>query len=196
MIEQSQLRKALRMPILLTAIIILAGCAAETTYAPQSSSATQDANGYTSQRIAPNQYVVSFSGNQFTSRERVENYLLYRAAELTQQQGYDGFKVMRENTNRSVENDIETIPTPGVTAAYPAFSPYYNFYGPTFGAYVYDPYIGTPLNDERVTVEKIERYDASAIIEMFNGMPSSTGAQTFNAAQVMERIGPVQEPDM
>jgi hypothetical protein len=196
MIDQSKIRKALCTPLLVAAMITLAGCSAKTAYAPQSSEVTQSANGYTSQQIMPDRYLVSFSGNQFTSRERVENYLLYRAAELTQQQGYEKFRMLRENTNRSVDTDIDTIPTAGVTVAYPAFSPYYNFYGPTFGSYLYDPYIGTPFDEERVVAEEIERYDASAIIEMFSGMSAKAGEQTFNASQVMSRIGPVQTPDM
>ena len=47
------------------------------------------------QQLAADRYIVRFHGNEFTSRERVETYLLYRAAELTLEQGFDGFTIVR-----------------------------------------------------------------------------------------------------
>ena len=196
MMKHNNILRALSTPLLITAILALAGCAGQTSYSPQSSNATQDNNGYTSQQIMPDRYKVKFSGNKFTSRETVDNYLLYRAADLTQQQGYDNFLVVQEDTDRSTQMDIDTVTTTGVSMTYPAFSPYYNFYGSTFGSYGYDPYSNRQFNERRITVEQIERFDASAIIEMFNADSSQTGEQVYNASQVMERIGPVETPDM
>lgn len=39
-------------------------------------------------RLAADHFRVTFVGNSFTSRERVEASLLYRAAELTLQEGF------------------------------------------------------------------------------------------------------------
>ena len=41
---------------------------------------------------------VSFSGNDVTSREQVETYLLYRAAELTSAKGFDWFEMVDRHT--------------------------------------------------------------------------------------------------
>ncbi len=46
-------------------------------------SASRVEGGYTSAQLAPDRWQVTFSGNSLTSRETVEDYLLYRAAELT-----------------------------------------------------------------------------------------------------------------
>jgi hypothetical protein len=197
MMKHNTILRALRTPLLITAILALAGCAGRTSYSPQSANATQDNNGYTGYRtIMPNRYKVIFSGNKFTSRETVDNYLLYRAAELTQQQGYDNFLVVQNDIDRSTQMDIDTVPTIGVSMTYPAFSPYYYFYGSTFGTYAYNPYSDKPFNQRRITVDQIERFDASAIIEMFNADSSQTSEQVYNASQVRNRLGPVETPDM
>ena len=60
--------------------------------------------GYTSQQIENNRFRVSFVGNSLTSRERVENYLLYRAAELTLERGFNCFTTV----NRDVQRDVTT----------------------------------------------------------------------------------------
>jgi hypothetical protein len=41
---------------------------------------------------------VTFAGNSATSRQTVEDYLLYRAAELTVQTGHDWFQVVDRDT--------------------------------------------------------------------------------------------------
>lgn len=71
---------ALLIPLALTA------CATATPYQPR-----QDGAGYTEQRLETNRYRVSFAGNTATPRETVENYVLYRAAEVTLANGYDHF---------------------------------------------------------------------------------------------------------
>ena len=60
--------------------------------------------GYSEQRLAPDRYIVKFHGNELTSRDRVEGYLLYRAAEVTTQNGYDWFTVV----DRRTEHDVRT----------------------------------------------------------------------------------------
>ena len=59
---------------------LLSGCATPTPYQPLGAP-TGVRGGFTDQQIERNRFRVTFAGNQFTSRQRVENYLLYRAAE-------------------------------------------------------------------------------------------------------------------
>ena len=58
----------------------------------------RDGYGYSEQQIEENRYRVSFAGNAATSRQTVEDYLLYRAAELSVQTGHDWFEVVDRNT--------------------------------------------------------------------------------------------------
>jgi hypothetical protein len=74
--------------------LLLAACAG----APTPYQAAQGGFGYSEQQIEEDRYRVSFAGNSATSRQTVEDYLLYRAAELTVQTGHDWFTVVDRNT--------------------------------------------------------------------------------------------------
>jgi hypothetical protein len=54
--------------------------------------------GYRDQQIESNRYRVSFTGNSATPLDRVQDYALYRAAELTLENGSDYFRVVNRNT--------------------------------------------------------------------------------------------------
>jgi hypothetical protein len=74
--------------------LLLAACAGKPTPYQQ----VQGGYGYSEQRIEENRYRVSFAGNAATNRQTVEDYLLYRAAELTVQNGHDWFEVADRDT--------------------------------------------------------------------------------------------------
>ena len=63
---------------------MLAACGQPTPYQPATAG-----YGYREQQIEDNRYRVSFAGNDLTTADTVQNYLLYRAAELTLGEGYD-----------------------------------------------------------------------------------------------------------
>ena len=71
--------------------LMLAGCETATTF----HSATGEGfarEAFSDQRIEANRFQVSFAGNGFMSRDTVERYLLYRAAQLTVQNGLPPFR--------------------------------------------------------------------------------------------------------
>lgn len=180
--------KQLAIPLFAAASALsLTACAQSTPYAPQSASSTQGTNGYSSQRLASDRFRVMFSGNRFTDRETVENYLLYRAAELTRQQGYTGFTVVRRDTDANRTVDVDTYPAAGV-GAYSTFSPYYNFYGTTGLYNAYDPFVGGAF-PTRVDVDRATRYEAMAVIDMCRGAAPTGMGQTYDASQVLARLG-------
>lgn len=72
------------------ALMALAACARPTPYQAAES---RDGHGYAEQRIGEGQYRIGFNGNGITTRKTVDLYLLYRAAELTEDQGFDYFIV-------------------------------------------------------------------------------------------------------
>lgn len=77
-------------------LLILAACAVETPYMP-----SEGRYGYSEQPIEENRFRVTFTGNPSTPRETVQNYLLYRAAELTVQEGFDYFTIVDRDVERS-----------------------------------------------------------------------------------------------
>ncbi|MEM1396193.1 MAG: hypothetical protein AAGH38_01945 [Pseudomonadota bacterium] len=76
--------------------LLFAACAtgAGTVYGP----ANERGYGFSDFRVESNRYRVTFSGDGATSRDQVEAYALRRAAELTDQNGYDWFLVVFEET--------------------------------------------------------------------------------------------------
>jgi len=76
---------------LVAVLIPLAGCA--TAYRPENVT-----GGYTDFRLEDTTYRVRFKGNNYTPRDKVELFLLYRCAELTTQLGYDYFVLLSEDT--------------------------------------------------------------------------------------------------
>lgn len=80
------------MVILLAAAI--AACAKPALYQPMRG---EDV-GYGEQPLETNRYRVWFAGNSATPRETVEDYVLYRCAELTLDKGYDYFVLSDRTT--------------------------------------------------------------------------------------------------
>lgn len=164
------------------AALILAACATATPYGPASSGGGY---GFSDQRIEENRYRITFRGNSLTSRETVENSLLFRAAELTVERGYDYFIVVENETEASKRY---TRSSPAFYGRYgyghPFHRPYYAFpyYAYGFGwGYPYDDY----------STREITRYSAVAFVAMYRGEKPDDNPQAFDARDVMDNLGPV-----
>jgi hypothetical protein len=84
----------MRKMLVLVAVLMLGACA--TGY--QAKGMT---GGYSDAQIDENTYRVSFQGNGYSSKEDVENMMLYRAAEITDQKGYDWFEVTERDADEA-----------------------------------------------------------------------------------------------
>ena len=126
-------------------LALLAACTTPTPYQPLTTGTTSP-GGYTDQRLDDTHFRVTFSGNTATSREQVEDYLLYRAAELTTGKGFDWFEMV----DRHTENTGESYITPefyGYGAGWGYWRPSWRFhrhggwaYGPWGGPWGWDDY--------------------------------------------------------
>lgn len=171
----------------LGALALLGACATATPY----QAAINADRGYVDQRIENDRWSVSFSGNSLTDRRTVETYLLYRAAELTVQEGYDYFRVVQRQTDEDARL-VPSGPAYGYSPFYPGFHCNYAFYGAYGGrlrrGYVsaYDPYgFGFGAPDYR----EITRYEATAEIMMGRGTPPED-ADVFTAREVLDNLSP------
>jgi hypothetical protein len=72
------------------ALLVLTACARPTPY---QAATTSGGHGYSERQLDADQYRIGFDGNGITTRQTVDLYLLYRAAELTQENGFDYFIV-------------------------------------------------------------------------------------------------------
>lgn len=164
------------------AALAVSACATSTPYAPTSN---QSRYGFNETQIEANRWAVSFSGNSLTDLKTVETYLLYRAAELTRNSGYDYFVIV----DRKVDQDTDYRGTNMNRYAFnPAFS--YQFYHPRFGwRYYYDPFF------DDVTLREVTKYEAIAEIVMGQGPKPAGNVRAYDADDVLMRLsGQIQRP--
>ncbi len=170
-----------RMILAATAALALSACATATPYQPAGYDGSR--GGYAEQRIDSNRYRVTFAGNSVTAREQVEMYLLYRAAELTVQEGYDWFAT----DNRATDRDSRYVTTGD---PWDRWGPSWRYYR---GGY-WSPWSpwgrwGDPFYND-VDVREVSRYEASAEIIMGRGAKPENDIEAFNAREVMANLGP------
>lgn len=179
-------KSAFLASLALGAALALAGCETATPYQPLGARGSMASGGYADVRLAPDRYRVSFAGNSLTSRQRVETYLLYRAAELTLQQGYDGFTIVDRATDRNVETRVYGDPFgPG---PYGWWRPSWRYRG-AFGWRSWNPWFGGPFWADDVDVSTIQRFEADAEIMMFHGTRPGD-PKSFDAHQIVANLGP------
>lgn len=150
--------------ILLTAA--LAGCAKPALYQPM-----RDDVGYGERRLEENHYTVWFIGNTATPRQTVEDYVLYRCAELTLDRGYDYFVL----SNRSTQG--EHHPGSGVSLGLGGFR-----IGGSGGISL-GVGSGIPLGGDR-------KYFGEANILLMKGRKPPNDPNAFDASEVQKHLEP------
>lgn len=190
-------RKAI-VAALATSTLMVAGCATETTYRPATGSGFYR-TGYDQRQIEPDRFLVSFSGNSVTSRDTVERYLFFRAAELTLQQGYDYFVTAERDTD--LRSRTYSTGFGGGFGPYggfgPGWGPAWNFYGRGFGARRfgwgwggYGGWGGFGGFGNDFDVRTIDRFEATAEIVMRRGPIPRDNLRAFDARRVVDTVGP------
>jgi hypothetical protein len=150
----------------LTIALALAACAVEPTpYQPRT-----DGLGYSQQQIDGRTWRVEFAGNADTPRETVENYLLYRCAEIMRFGGHEKFVLLDKDVERNVDN-----------------------YGTGFGA-------GFGVGGRRshssiwyggpADYQSVARYRAVATIRIHESGPPPANAPVYDAREIIQQLGP------
>ena len=182
----SRIRKMARTKWLLPALasaLALAACTTPTPYQPLIPN-SKASGGYTDQQIEANRFRVTFAGNGMTSRETVETYLLYRAAELSLAKGYDWFQMAQRNTDRHSNTYVDQPFGPG---PWGWWGPSWRYHG-GFGWRGWDPYWGDPFWGGNVDVTTVDRYEASAEILMGHGPKPADNPRAFDAREVVSNL--------
>jgi len=165
----------------------LSGCETATPYQPLQQGAAVS-GGFTDQRLDANHYRVTFQGNTVTSRETVENYLLYRAAEVTVNSGYDWFETTDRHTDKDQQTYVDPMGGPGPYGPYGFWRPRWRAWG-GYGWGAWGPYWGPSV------VDTVQKFQASAEIVMSSGPKPAGDARAMNAREVMANLGPkIQRP--
>jgi len=180
--------KAAALAVVLIAASALTACATATPYQPAVSGQAVS-GGFSETRVEADRYRVTFAGNSLTSRETVERYLLYRAAELTVEQGYDWFALVERQVDRKTRTYVE----PDRFGPYGYWRPSWRYYGPGWGWRVWDPWYDDPFWADHMDVRTVEKFEASAEIVLRKGEKPAGDASAFDAREVMTNLGPAIE---
>ncbi len=184
------IRPGIALSSLAAGVLVLSACASETSYRPATGSGFSRA-GYSERQIERDRFLVSFSGNSYTSRETVDRYLLLRAAELTVQNGADYFILVERDTDRQ----SRTYATPSM-GGYGGFGPYsgwgssWRYRGRGFGWRSWSPFYGDPFFDRDIDIRTIDRFEANAEIIIGRGQKPADNARAFDARSVIDTVGP------
>jgi hypothetical protein len=163
---------SMKRPIIAAvAALVLSGCVTATPYQPASKHTS--AEGYTEQRLQDDRWRVTFSGNEVTSRQTVDSYMLYRSAELTLASGFDWF----ETVDRSTEAQVTYYGPDGYYDGAGWYGPYGGYWNPRW-TYDNDWNAGTA-------------YQVQANIIMHHGpKPPFDHPHAFDAREVLAHVGP------
>lgn len=149
----------------------LVACAAHPTpYQPR-----VEGNGYTEQQLDSRTWRVEFAGNTVTPRETVENYLLYRAAEVMLFGGYDKFVVLEKEIEKSVAYQGSGVYRPHIGFG---FSRHRHFGYGYHGSYAPDRYY------PRVS------YTGYMTIRTLKGATVPSDAVVYDAQELVQQLGP------
>ena len=168
----------------------LAACATPTPYQPNIAG-QKTSGGYSEVRIEPDRFRVNFAGNTLTSRETVEGYLLFRAAELTVQNGADWFEIVTSNTDKQTRAYVQ--PDPLYSPWYGGFGywrPYWRYRTYGYGWRTWDPFWGDPFFTSSYDIHTIEKFEASAEIMTHHGAKPAGEPRAFDAHAVIENLKP------
>jgi hypothetical protein len=166
----------------------LAACETATPYQPIASQHGEDRGGYSEQQIEANRFRVEFAGNSLTSRQTVERYLLFRAAQLTVNNGFDWFQSVDRHTDKQTSyygDDFGGGWGPEWGLYRPGFGWGYGFggFGP-YGGFGYGPWGGGGFDIDQVT-----KYQASVEIVMGHGAKPNN-PHAYDARQVIAHLQP------
>lgn len=187
------LRKGAGKTLALILTLVLVACATATPYQPNLYG-QKVSGGYSDRRLADDRFRVSFAGNIFTSRDRVEGYLLYRAAELTDQNGYDWFMLVDHRTESERRTYVDRSPRydPWYGSGYGYWQPHWRYYRGRSWT-IWHPHYGHRFWTYDVDVRTVEKFEAHAEIKMGRGPMPEDGQQVFSARQVLTDLGPTIE---
>jgi hypothetical protein len=174
---------------------LLSGCATATPYQPATPE-NPAAGGFSELRLQPDRYRVTFIGNSLTSRKRAERYLLYRAAELTVQHGYDWFEAADQRTEAKPRTIVDPDPFMRPDFMWGGDNgfrrPSWRQSSPRWGGgwRGWDPFWGEPYFGNRTQVRTVDRFEVSAEILLRRGAKPAGDERTHDAREVLSRLGP------
>jgi len=158
-------------PVYFTAVLMfLAACVSPTPY----QEADKRGRGYTDQKLEESKYRITFEGNAQTDLAVVENYILYRAAEIALANDADHFIVLDQNTE-----ELSSFRTTGTSFGGGRFGRHGFFYGSGFGGGL-----------SSATTREHLSYTVGTIIEIRPGDKPADNPDAYDARQLIQNLQP------
>ncbi len=165
--------------IALSAVLVLGACVNATPY----QLAGRGGEGFVDQQLEAGKYRVTFKGNTLVERATAENYVLYRAAEVTLAAGFDHF-VLADQTSDALSSYYSTGYNSGFGGG--GFGGGGFFYGGGFGGFGGSGFGGITTTNTR----ERQAYVVGAVIQAGRGPKPADNAKAYDARSVIESIGP------
>lgn len=175
----------MKTPVLSIVAIFLAltlgACATSVTPYRPATPNKPFSDGFVEQQIEPDRMRVTFRGNSATPRENVESAMLYRAAELTLDRGYDWFTVVDRSTDRATS--VYATPADVGFGHRDGFGMWggHGFAGSWRGAHLHSGW--------GATIRSSDRFAATAEIQLRKGPKPADDALAFDARMVLASLG-------
>jgi len=157
----------MRKALLAIVLVSLAACA--TPYGKYGA-----LGGYTDSRIDENTFTISVDTNGFTSQQTTSMHAMYRAAELTVENGFDFFVIA--NTANDSKSMAMTMPTSSTSTT-------------TVSRYGSGAMARTTTNYGPVTTMPVAFPNSTLVIKSFKGTKPDQG-DAYDAREVMTYLGP------
>lgn len=159
--------------LLLALSLLAAGCAKPTYYRPAA-----DGFGYAEKKIASDRYHVVFAGNHKTRRETAHQYVLFRAAQLADQEGFRYVAVNGQSQRIERYGDLFSRPTQRLDLGLED--------GGGRGGR-----LGRNNDGDRIR-STVERYQAILDVSFYKDRESVPAAarEVYDTNQVLEEVGP------
>jgi hypothetical protein len=155
----------------------LLGCAQPTYYSP-----AVNGYGYAERELEPGHYQVVFAGNHKTRRETAHQYVLFRAAQLADEKGYDYVAVNDQSQRIERYGDLRARPTERVDRGLD------DGFGGSGG-------FGNSRNDDDQVRSTVERYQAILDVSFYKDKDSVPAAnrEVYQTDEVLADLGKVIE---
>ena len=102
--NKSNIKKSRNLMACVGTVLSLAmvGCSSTpvATPTPYKSASTKAAYGYSSEKVSESEYKVLFKATDKTPADKVQQYALYRAAEIAQKQGFNYLAIVKTNVDK------------------------------------------------------------------------------------------------
>jgi hypothetical protein len=181
------------LAIIVFGLVVAAGlpsCTSTLVYKPLA--AGSRTGGYSEEQLGPNRWRLMYSGWSLRSRSRIENYLMFRAAELTHEQGMDWLEVVEPADKRALDTDAAFDEG---FAPWPVWQPVWSYYDSRTGWHRWTPWCGERFWAETVSRHSVTRFNAEIEIIVHQGAMPSGDRNAFDAQGVIKRLEPTIDRD-